>query len=87
MVYISFCFCVVSLLTLIGYFIGDEVSCNRQVYNKTLNFLTEKTIKQVGSKICCVFQNSKDKISNGGSNKSWYLNRELCTTGGVRSRR
>lgn len=41
MVYIffSFCFCVVSLLTLIGYFIGDEVSCQQTVYNKTLKLL------------------------------------------------
>ncbi len=47
-VYLALCYGAVAVVFIIGYAYGEDISCNHSVMNKTMNFLTERTIKQVG---------------------------------------
>jgi hypothetical protein len=47
MMYLCLCFGAIAIILLVGFGYGEDISCNDAVNNKTQNFLTEKTIKQV----------------------------------------
>ncbi len=47
-VYLAFCYAVVAVVFLVGFFHGEDIACNPEVENRTMNFLSERTIRQVG---------------------------------------
>ena len=46
-VYLALCYGAVAAVLLVGYSAGREIVCNPEVENKTMNFLSERTIRQV----------------------------------------
>jgi frizzled protein 1/7 len=46
-VYLALCFGAVAAVYVVGYAHGEDIACNHAVANRTMNFLTERTIKQV----------------------------------------
>lgn len=46
-IYMTFCFLAIAIIFLVGYGFEEDIVCNRPFENRTMNFLTERTIKQV----------------------------------------
>lgn len=46
-IYLALCHCFIAIVFIIGYAHEEDITCNEAVANRSMNFLTEKTIKQV----------------------------------------
>lgn len=46
-IYVTICFMFIAVILLAGYGFDDDVVCNKPVENQSMNFVTEKTVKQV----------------------------------------
>ena len=46
-IYLALCHCIIALVLIVGYSHEDDIVCNEAIANRSMNFLTEKTIKQV----------------------------------------
>ena len=47
-IYLTLCYCAIAVIFLVGYGFQEDIACNHAVENRSLNFMTEKTIRQVG---------------------------------------
>ena len=46
-VYLALCYGAIAVIFLFGYAHEEDIVCNREIENRTMNFLTERTIRQV----------------------------------------
>ena len=46
-VYLALCYCAIAVVFVIGFGHGEDISCNQATVNRSMNYLTERTIKQV----------------------------------------